>query len=1054
MILRSAFVCLASLLWIAPLLLAAKPTVQVAVIPLDSGEPGGSLVTSLIENALSEESGVVLLDRAEIDAILRERQIAPRDWNVFNELLPADVLAFVDIATASHGENTSAPQLSNVAVRIRLVDPSTGILYFSGVETFDLTRPQIAAQAMREFAPNISTALFPADPASGNPPVLIAIPDILSENLARQWDWTAESLRVALEHRLSATPGFIVLERQQARELWEETAFFHSEKATILASAFSISGTSRIEGNDLVAHLLVRRQGNLVAEIAHRGPLSEIGKIAGELSARLLAQLNIAQPLPRLAPEEEADQLLKEAKLYKRFDPEKSAKLTQAAAALVPGRRDIQTIMVASDPDWFRRLAIAEWFLTQPLLPEGWDCGIPNFSRLLGATRDHQSPLIKAPDAVKEEYNRLVRDFFQRYHRKIDGQCPQVEQDLIRTAADFYDLLASDPEEEIRLSAWAFKESVDLYRSGQIKNSGSTLETAYETLNPIGFLARNVDNEPAKKQYLQLLTTLNADPDPLVRYLSHLATSEFHREADKIAAASAAKTAIQIAKDEIWSDIANSPYHFRSRIIYLRYRLNEESASTGEPALIAYALQEIYFKARTLGTTKPYEMLALAETTQQSLLAAGDPAAALAVIETQIANTKKSHLTYTSGASLVKSRERLLRDFPEIAAAAGIENATNPNEPVISAKPVFSAHDLLQAAKPNEVTSPPTFWSVHSWGEKPVLIFTLTAPGNKIRVGMAELDSKTHLPKRVSLLQTPLQPERSGPLSYGSFLVTGPLFASDSQYAYLGVSGAGVVVFPSDGKEPFLADESSGLPTTTFRQMTALNGRLYLLSGDRASGLLEYDVAKRAFRELISDRRLHSDMPLDGRPLMAVASDPERNRLLIATGAHLLRPNRGPRLGFHYYSPASGAIEPVLSEVLSKTVSAMDGEEHFVWMQQIGNDFLITAHPLIMKLNPATNAAEILVSRSSKFPAQWQTPDGWGYGRSWHAPGLLLRNHHHTISYLHPNNKKLYPLLAPSPRPRGNNRTTALRDASSHRGHLLAVSPDTLYHITVAPNGK
>src|SRR5690625_89240 len=125
------------------------------------------------------------------------------------------------------------------------------------------------------------------------------------------------------------------------------------------------------------------------------------------------------------------------------------------------------------------------------------------------------------------------------------------------------------------------------------------LPISYEALNPVRFLARHNGNKLAKRQYLQHLETLSDDPDPLVRYFSQLALSEFLRENDKAGAAHAAKTAIQIAKNDIWLDIANSPHHFKSRLDFLHYRLIERPALKKEvDALIADALQEIYSKAR------------------------------------------------------------------------------------------------------------------------------------------------------------------------------------------------------------------------------------------------------------------------------------------------------------------------------------------------------------------------------------------------------------------------------------------------------------------------
>lgn len=353
-VLACGWLILALLSVVARATLAAGPDsreVRLAIIGGEDKYAPSSAILAHLEVMLSQQEGLALVERAEIDEILKEHQLAasgltdPSAAVKLGTLVGAEVLLFV----------AAIPRARPAACHFQAVEVKTGI---------SLAADAVTEQAiLSDTSAVISLVRLAASKVRSPRPErrYLAILGFQNAEPGRFLNGFAEMLEMFLITGLGSQPGIVLLDRDRLDRLTAEAKLTGAE-LDIKASTVLLDGTvRRVSGGKEVA--LNGRLRRLGAGEGHpftvRVPLRDAKAIRGAAIDAILAGLAVRpQPAEPSAPGKEAALFAERSRLHAlRQDPELALRCAEAAYALHPTAetRELAVQAWGRMPDVYRR---------------------------------------------------------------------------------------------------------------------------------------------------------------------------------------------------------------------------------------------------------------------------------------------------------------------------------------------------------------------------------------------------------------------------------------------------------------------------------------------------------------------------------------------------------------------------------------------------------------------------------------------------------------------------------------------------------------------------
>lgn len=321
--------------------LAAPGEVPVAVIRGQGGRAPEALVLAELEVALSQQEGVALVERSEIDKILQEQELAvsgltePRTAARLGKLLSAELLLFVE----------KVPGAQPPGYRLQVAETATGVTFAARVVKAErLAGTAKPAQDLLSGA--LAKVRVPVDKRH-----YVGLIDFRNEELHRHLDRLANAFGMFVTADLSRSPDVVVLDREHLHKMTTEKNLTGVELELKTLTVLLECGLrhAATEGQLIVNISLRRMAGGRAHQEAVTVPARDIETARRRVAHTVLLRLQ-AQPLKDVAtsPKQEAAMFLNLVQVFKdRADHRSALRAAEAAYALRPDQETRQTVIDA-----------------------------------------------------------------------------------------------------------------------------------------------------------------------------------------------------------------------------------------------------------------------------------------------------------------------------------------------------------------------------------------------------------------------------------------------------------------------------------------------------------------------------------------------------------------------------------------------------------------------------------------------------------------------------------------------------------------------------------
>lgn len=349
-----------------------RPT-KLAIVDVGSGQRVPVEFVDFLTLALGHEPQVALLERGQVEQILREQSLemmlAGTNAVRAGKLVAADAFLMLELQT-------------NQTVRVRLVDAHYGLKLWDTMFALNTSAndSEERAQALAK-----GTVFRLANFTCGtDTPRTVSISAFRSEEMSKRWDWLGETLAAGVEQQLALQPGIVVMERARTRPLIEERELTEGLPESLLASTVIVDGGFRIphaEGKNVVTVTLRCRRNNAdLFTMDVDGSLANLPELQGRCVQKIMAAMRGKSDCGSMDPVAEADMLATEASALMQDDPKRALHLAEAAASLVPGATRYQSLLIGAYSKWLG--ATPEEYLTYSLH------GLDVMEGLVGSNRE------------------------------------------------------------------------------------------------------------------------------------------------------------------------------------------------------------------------------------------------------------------------------------------------------------------------------------------------------------------------------------------------------------------------------------------------------------------------------------------------------------------------------------------------------------------------------------------------------------------------------------------------------------------------------------------
>jgi hypothetical protein len=305
-----------------------RPT-KLAIVDVGSGQRVSVEFVDFLTLSLGHEPQVALLERGQVEQILREQSLgmllAGTNAVKAGKLVAADAFLMLELQT-------------NQTVRVLLVDAHYGLRLWDVM--FALTsKPGDSEERAHSLAKGTIFRL--ANFVCGtDTPRTVSISAFRSEEMSKRWDWLGETLGAAVEQRLSLQPGLVVMERVRTRPLTEERELTEGLPESLLASTVIVDGAYHIDRargtNAVVMTLRCRRNNVTTLETTVAGSVTNLANLEETIVSIIASNVGSNAGCGSMDPAAEAAILADEASGMLAHEPQRALSLAEAASALEP----------------------------------------------------------------------------------------------------------------------------------------------------------------------------------------------------------------------------------------------------------------------------------------------------------------------------------------------------------------------------------------------------------------------------------------------------------------------------------------------------------------------------------------------------------------------------------------------------------------------------------------------------------------------------------------------------------------------------------------------
>ena len=326
---------------------AAGQKRSLAILPGVGTRAPSPALMALLEVGLSQVQNAVLVERAEIDKILREQKIAlagfgdPATAVRAGQLLSADLFAIVE----------KIPKSKPVACRVKVIEARTGIVLASVLSAESHLTDSVVPVVFALHAA-VAKAAVPEEKRR-----YVAILGFRNEEPGRYLDGLANGLGMLLANDLARSPRVMFLDREHLDRLKTEEALTGLELQQ-KASAIVLEGGVRRDagGQALVITVNLRSlAGRAQQPVTDTVPRDGLAKARGAIAAGVLGGIDAGVPAKGGAdPQKEAALFVERARLLLSWaDYEAAMRAVEAAYALSPTQQNrLLAARVWKDSAW------------------------------------------------------------------------------------------------------------------------------------------------------------------------------------------------------------------------------------------------------------------------------------------------------------------------------------------------------------------------------------------------------------------------------------------------------------------------------------------------------------------------------------------------------------------------------------------------------------------------------------------------------------------------------------------------------------------------------
>lgn len=908
----------------------ARGASRVAIIATGAGESLKN-IAAVAEAELSASGDFNLLERQQIDNVLAEQKLSLAGMIDATSAIQVGKILATDLLVLIEGEPNS-PQFGLV-----IFDPGTGVQLWNAAAT-SANGEAAAAEIVKAIK---ASAVKRTDVAHRKTVCIMAV---RNGDLSRQFDSLCDAVGRLTERGMVSSPAVAMLERTRLDQVTRERALVGDATArTLLASLVIVDleidrGTtaSGLKATALLSDSASRSIGKVSVESR--------GEDAAALANALVTSLSVNLKTPATAPLDnlaEAARFCNEA-LFRisNSDFAHAVAPAEAAHALTPGNLMYRAVLAHCliDAGWqqFRippggfnhgrggwedhSVAPASVLRGAQMLEENQRRPVPADARTARLSRDHFLDALATLRSFVSQANFFNRD---SHEPLTTTDVPTLRGDLRRillsenesrsalprdqaTFDDYSDFVTQLLGENYRLFSnnsdqWAqdVQTIVELWHSAKARLNAAcrsremgVVETSamgwqFKDFGPNGFSSGERRPlwaiGPNERQSLQRVRKLIAEnSDPIIRRYAALMDLSFtlcgHDPTPE-----EIKTAVEsfIARRTADLAAANSPAARQSdyRMMAIADALLDH---TGYEGVYSEQLARTMLDHHDLLPTLIYRAKRRRPNEEEG------PANARRqrVLESALAVLQLADCSLPDGATIA-SEKRSIEEALRVTGWGVNETAKSTPPPPANNLNWYGCRRLLDLAEVTTATQ-----CIYEPRADGAFVYALAAidPGDQqpFQMQLLKLPLAGGEPTRLGSLPTTYTDRVNNPQGRGGLLcqLASASTLGDGFYAAT-VSGSGVYVYPIDGGEPILLDDSTGFPARNATAVAILDGVIYAGLGvkNKEAYIAAYDLSKKHVDVLASSVRKDRQSPFDDGPAFDVINllpDAPRKRLIVA----------------------------------------------------------------------------------------------------------------------------------------------------------------------------
>ncbi len=296
------------MIWIAAVTSGAQGNHGPAIAVLADSAPGADAVAlvSALEARLSQDDGIRLLERGQIEKVLAEQQLSTMGLVERDNIVKAGQLLRAEAFVLLSIENGQAEQGKGRLVRVRVAETAHGLRLWEGYEAMEASQVDAAATRIAE---KVRAAVAKMSQLDGSL-IPVGIVDIHRVQLSQKYEPLARVVPGLLSARLGKEPQIILLERESLGTLLREKQLTEGPDAAFWNSAILIDGYVQPGvGRSIEMSLRVRKaSGEELSTLRVPVDPNGLSGAVNEAATHILKAILDGSPAGRWDPVQEADE--------------------------------------------------------------------------------------------------------------------------------------------------------------------------------------------------------------------------------------------------------------------------------------------------------------------------------------------------------------------------------------------------------------------------------------------------------------------------------------------------------------------------------------------------------------------------------------------------------------------------------------------------------------------------------------------------------------------------------------------------------------------------